>query len=503
VREDICVKQRVLGEQFRAHCFRTAGGRLFSPAILTVAVAAACNLPPDIAAPAPVVVRVVDISPNSNMVTAAVARVDCGGSVTALQVVYEAPGVDSGQTPRLVVNRCPAFADLLGLLASTTYRTTVTLWGSRGDSTSVAGPAVSTGPLPNGLPSVTVQSVGPSPNGLTAFAVFNPAILTDGWALIVDSVGRVRWYLHKDRFITDLQPQPGNRYTVSVAQPEPLSFSVLDYLPSEYQEVDLAGNFLRKWTTTGGFVTDNHELRFTSSGTAILMGVDFRQEDLSALGGSSAAQVLGNVLQEVDSLGGVKFQWNAFDYFTVTDIDPGVPLTTSRIDWNHGNAIDLDADGNYLVSFRNLSEITKIDSHTGNIIWRLGGRQSQFQFIGDTLKFSFQHGARRLPNGNLILFDNGNGHSPPFSRAIEYRLDEHAMTASAVWSYRPTPDIFSLALGLAQRLSSGNTLVTFGVQGTVHEVTPSSQRVWVMTLGGGYWLYRAYRIASLYEPSLK
>src|SRR5439155_13591940 len=114
---------------------------------------------------------------------------------------------------------------------------------------------------------------------------------------------------------------------------------------------------------------------------------------------------------------------------------------------------------------------------------------------------AFQHGIRRLANGNIILFDNGNTHSPPFSRAAEYLIDERAKRVSLVWSYRPTPDLPSFALGFAQRLSNGNTLVTFGTQGSVHEVMPSSTLVWRLSLPKGLWVYRAYRIRSLYDPN--
>ena len=71
--------------------------------------------------------------------------------------------------------------------------------------------------------------------------------------------------------------------------------------------------------------------------------------------------------------------------------------------------------------------------NTGAIIWRLGGKNNQFSFINDTIGFSHQHAIRRLENGNISLFDNGNYHSPPFSRAIEYSLNENNKTATLVW----------------------------------------------------------------------
>ena len=438
------------------------------------------------------------------MVTAAVASVQCDGAIARVQMQYRSGGGDSGATPRSPVAACPVRLDVLGLLAGTTYQTQVIAWGQGGDSIVRRGPDVTTDTLPSDLPRPVAQAIESAPSGFTAYAALDQTGgPVRGFAFVVDSAGRIRWYVRRNTYVSDLAPQANGHYTLSVGQLEPLAFGTLGYLASEYHELDAAGNLLRKWTATGGYPTDNHEILLTARGTALLMGFDFRTMDVSAMGGASNAQVLGNILQEVDSHGRVLFQWNAFDHLSITDIDPSVPFNRPRIDWTHANAVDVDADGNYLVSFRHLSEVTKIDARTGAVIWRLGGVRNQFLFIGDTLKFSLQHGVRRLANGNVILFDNGNGHNPQFSRAIEYHLDETNYTATAVWTYRPAPDVFSFALGLAQRLGNGNTLVTFGTPGTVHEVSPTSNLVWTLTVPPGFWIYRAYRIASLYQPALQ
>jgi hypothetical protein len=446
----------------------------------------------------------VTFAPNPNMVTAAVADVECSGAIAQVQLKYSSGTGDSGETPRSPVAECPLRLDVLGLLAGTTYQTEVIAWGQGGDSIVRRGPDVTTDTLPSDLPRPVAQAIEYGPSGFTAYAALDqtggPA---RGFGFVVDSAGRIRWYVRRNTYVSDLAPQTNGHYTLSVGQIEPLAFGTLGYLSTEYHELDVAGNLVRKWTATGGYPTDNHEILLTARGTALLMAFDIRTMDLSAMGGASNAQVLANILQEVDSRGRVLFQWNAFDHLSITDIDPSVPIDRPRIDWNHANAIDIDTDGNYLVSFRHLSEVTKIDSRTGTVIWRLGGVRNQFLFQGDTLKFSFQHGVRRLPNGNVILFDNGNGHNPQFSRAIEYRLDEANRTATAVWTYRPAPDVFSFALGLAQQLGNGNTLVTFGTAGTVHEVSPTSDLVWTLTVPPSYWIYRAYRIHSLYQPVLQ
>lgn len=89
-----------------------------------------------------------------------------------------------------------------------------------------------------------------------------------------------------------------------------------------------------------------------------------------------------------------------------------------------------------------MDEITKINRQTGEIIWRLGGKNNQFTFINNTTGFSHQHAIRRLPNENITLFDNRNFPSLQFSSAVEYELDEQNKNATLLWEYRNTSDIY-------------------------------------------------------------
>ena len=101
----------------------------------------------------------------------------------------------------------------------------------------------------------------------------------------------------------------------------------------------------------------------------------------------------------------------------------------SAFDYIHVNAYELDADGNILASFRNTCEIVKINRMTGDIMWHMGGKQNQFTFIGENAAnaptyFTYQHSLVRLPNGNFMMFDNGNLHTNKVSRAVEYAVDQ-------------------------------------------------------------------------------
>jgi hypothetical protein len=99
--------------------------------------------------------------------------------------------------------------------------------------------------------------------------------------------------------------------------------------------------------------------------------------------------------------------------------------------------------------------------------WRLGGPGSDFSFPDPGDQFYHQHTAQRLPNGNILLFDNGNARPPSeggqFSRALELELDFDSMEATKVWEYRFSPDLYAECCSSVERLANGNTVLVFGI----------------------------------------
>ncbi|HEU4334978.1 MAG TPA: arylsulfotransferase family protein [Candidatus Eisenbacteria bacterium] len=244
-----------------------------------------------------------------------------------------------------------------------------------------------------------------------------------------------------------------------------------------------------------GYTTDNHDLRLLEDGHALLLSYDAQVVDMSAIvpGGDPRAVVTGLVVQELDLEKEVVFQWRSWDHFQITDA-VNRDLTAAFVDYVHGNSIDRDSDGDLLISCRHMNEITKIDRETGGIVWRMGGKNNEFAFPNDPVRFAHQHAVRRLANGNILLFDNGNFRVPFFSRVSEYAVDEVRKTATLVWQHRDTPDATSPALGYAQRLPNGNTLIGWGAfPKTVSEVTPEGRTVFDGSLPATFYSYRVYR----------
>ncbi|MGA7160226.1 MAG: aryl-sulfate sulfotransferase [Bacteroidota bacterium] len=271
-------------------------------------------------------------------------------------------------------------------------------------------------------------------------------------------------------------------------------FTYYDASLKYFVELDSSLNVVTNYQCGNGYTTDLHELRILGNGHALLMGNDPEIVDMSKIvqGGNSNATVWGMVIQELDQEKNVIFQWRSFDHFLVTDATHE-DLTSANIDYVHANALELDSDGNILLSSRHLDEITKIDRTTGDIIWRWGGKNNQFQFVNDTLHFSHQHSIRRTVTGTYILFDNGNFRPVEFSRGVEYVLDEQEKTATLIWQYRHTPDIFAVAMGSIERLPDGNTLLGWGTAAPAFtEVHPDGSIALEAQLPDSILSYRAW-----------
>ena len=163
--------------------------------------------------------------------------------------------------------------------------------------------------------------------------------------------------------------------------------------------------------------------------------------DLSAEGGVAAANVMGTVVQHLSAGGELLWEWNAFDHFAITDL-PLVDRTGPNVNFTHGNGVGFDVDGNLILGFRSLSEVTKVDVATGAIIWRLGGLQNQFTFVSDPKGFfEHQHGVRPAGPGQIQMLDNGLA-AP--SRLARYLVNPTTHTALMEWQFIDAPATWTL-----------------------------------------------------------
>ena len=168
--------------------------------------------------------------------------------------------------------------------------------------------------------------------------------------------------------------------------------------------------------------------------------------------------------------------------FEVAEIEGGAAK-------NHTNSIHYSVDEDvYTVSDLDADAYLKV-TRAGEKVWVLGGERSDFG--GKAAEWDNQHGHDPLTPDRFLFFNNA--YNPAPSAAVELALDFETMTARRVWEYAPGDR--SLLYGDVQRLSHGNTLVTFSTAGVIHEVDAEGALVRKLTwdLGGapGYLTQRA------------
>jgi hypothetical protein len=343
--------------------------------------------------------------------------------------------------------------------------------------------------LPVDMPAISLlQSDAPDPGNvfLTPFALSS----LQGNLVIVDNLGNPMFYRSIDRWVYDFKMQDNGLLTYS-------------QWGKAFYAMDATCTVVDSFHAGNGYpLTDLHDLLLLDNGHALLMVKDPQPVHMDSIvvGGHPNASVTGLLIQELDADKDVVFQWRSWDHFDITDgsVSPYVTLTDSVIDYVHGNALEIDGDGDILLSSRHMNEITKIDRQTGAIVWRFcpNGANNDFTMVGDPRGFSHQHDVRRLANGNISLFDNGNFLAPQYSRVVEYELDEINMVATLVAEYRNTPDSYGPAMGNAQRRSGGGTTVGWGMVPEaphVTEIHADGSKALELGFEPGTFTYRAFR----------
>jgi hypothetical protein len=286
--------------------------------------------------------------------------------------------------------------------------------------------------------------------------------------------------------------EPNGRYAARPTTPDPTDLD-------NWIEVDPIGNFTRTLGCAGNLEPRPHDLISEPDGSYWLMCDEVRTMDLTAYGGMANARVTGSDVQHVARDGALLFSWSPFDHFAITDGKPA-DYTGLNVNWTHGNALDLEPDGNLVVSFRNLGEITKINAATGAVMWRLGGKRNQFVFVNHAAAvFAGQHSVRIGGAGELLMLDNlGN---PGESLGERYVIDETGHAAALTHSYSAVPVVVTQIGGSVQNLTGGHTLVSYGTAGRVEEYDAEGRVEWSIQGNAGY-VFRAQRIRSLYAPGV-
>ncbi len=306
--------------------------------------------------------------------------------------------------------------------------------------------------LPENFPEVEVTGHSQNPEGYYFLNTFGILPTHDSaWLIIMDSTGLPVYYrmFHKIVHNFTLQQNTG-------------TLTYWNWGDTTFYEMDSSYNIINSYRAENGYITDGHELVLMQDGSYWIMAEDPQVVDMSKIinGGDPNAVVIGFIIQHISQNGTVLFEWSSWNHFDILDADTNlVNLYGPKIDYVHGNALEIVDDSTILLSSRCLDEITKINTNTGKIVWRWGGKHNEFICTNDTVPFLAQHHIRYHGNNTYSLFDNGISGVREYSRAMVYTMDETARTVTVVKDLRKDSADFSRVMGSNQLLENGNYLV--------------------------------------------
>ncbi len=260
-------------------------------------------------------------------------------------------------------------------------------------------------------------------------------------------------------------------------------------------KVDPAGQLLGRVPQDSASRRIHHDVALAPDGALLFIAQDWRL--------ARGTQVAGEAIWEWrPESGALRRRWTAWDY-----LDPTVewgPVSTPA-DWLHANALSIGPRGNVILSFHYLNSVLSIAPGFGGLEWRIGGLGNLNADAGE--RFTGQHTPAEVAPDRVLMFDNGFERvNDRYSRAVEFVLDHATGRATKVWEWRPQPDIWARIVGLARRLSNGDTFVAMGTgpgfngsTGPVsaYEVRSDGSVAWRLTVSGVSLMYRMWPLDDI------
>jgi len=267
---------------------------------------------------------------------------------------------------------------------------------------------------------------------------FLSQILTEpGSLVIINSQGNIVWY---EPFKKGVKVSHWtNKGTIlCIAGSEKIPSSGGD----EIVEMDLNGKVLRHLKVGQGDMDKlvHHEVRYDNVGNLYALTFTQKLFDLTSVGGKKTDTVHGDGIVVFNPSGKKIWEWSILDHLNPLT-DP--KILKSKKDWVHSNSLFKDKDGNFLISFRDLSQLWKVEYPSGKVLWKFGDKGDFKIDTADT--FSGQHSVHINENGQLMMLDNGAKRK--ISRAIAFTLDTGHKMATAQFRVPVAKEYFTATKG--------------------------------------------------------
>jgi hypothetical protein len=321
--------------------------------------------------------------------------------------------------------------------------------------------------------------------------------------MVVQADGKLRWFLPTDKPPFDLQLQQLNGKPVLTWWEGTVTTGTG---AGEAVIADLNFNELARIGEVDGLWPDLHELVLTDQGTALLTAYHPVAADLSSVGGPKKGFLLGAVAMEVDvATKKLLHRWDSVDHVPVEEsyqeLPKGQGTEKTPFDYFHINSITLSPDGELLISGRNTWALYKVGRASGNVLWRLNGKKSDFD-MGAGSHFYWQHMARYDGASRVTLFDDGaTPAEEPQSRAIILSVDEGTKKAALEMAFVHPARLLAPNQGSVQVLEDGGVLVGWGAQPYFSRFSASGDLVVDARFPTNVESYRAFAAKFVGQPT--
>jgi len=373
---------------------------------------------------------------------------------------------------------------LLGLKQSREYVYQVVSHTDDGDYCS-AVQTFSTGRLDESLPELTL-SINDSSQAAGGYTMLSLSNGVNDNVIIIDSDADIVW-------AHDTQSDSVYRVRLSLDHKALLYNNIADKSPT-INRISLDGLEI---TQTSVFDM-HHDFVETENGAYATLGVDIQAFSTS----EGEQDFCGDTILEVAANGSSREVWNIFDWF---EPDPDTNYHEScsgnhpgAMQWSHSNSLWYEASENaYYLTLRYLDKACKIDRDTGQLLWCVGGKDSEFTSIGEDTILKEPHSV--LPvDGGLLVFENYDELADGCSTGAEISLDFTSWTAQETWFYGTDTCVLNPIFGNIDPLINGNRMLVLGVLGQIDETTLDKETVWRVNTPLNYTFAYGNRFESLY-----
>jgi hypothetical protein len=253
-----------------------------------------------------------------------------------------------------------------------------------------------------------------------------------------------------------------------------------------------------------GELADLHDFHLEPDHTAVLTIFHTIHCNLTSVDGPRDAAVTDASFQELDVRTGlVRREWTSLDHVAL-DESYSSPMNSSTawpFDFFHINTVDPRPSGTTLISSRNTSALWLLNTRTGQVIEKIGGKRSSVTMLPGS-RTAFQHDAMTLPSGDISIFDNGGtpfdrSFSHTHSRGVVVDVSATRHTDRPVRESDHSPPLKAGSQGDVELLPDGNWFVGWGQEPYFAEYNAEGKLIYEarMSVPRGYETqsYRTYK----------